>query len=148
MGYGADARESGSGAIVQSERTPSVPGVEEFNLIFHFVCRPGGDELQQTARLLAHRIALLPSQDDARVGLTMRQVLPVNSVKIPNIERVENTPLLCSHFEVPFVRPSDHASFRRGQHINATGTQRMDKVPVHCVFVNIYADRHEPCRER
>lgn len=97
----------------------------------------GGDELQQTARLLANRIALLPSQDDARVGLAARQILPVNSVKIPDIECVQNTPLVCSQFEVPFVRPSNHVSFQRRQHITATGTQRMDKIPIHCVFVNI-----------
>ena len=62
----------------------STPGAEKFDVIFHFLRGSGGDKAEQTAHLLAYRVALLLRQNQPR----MRAHLRLKSAIVANIEAV------------------------------------------------------------
>ena len=100
--------------------------------------RQAVDKAQQSAHLLAHRVALLLCQDQSSMGLT----LSMKAAKIGDVEALKDSFFRRREGEVVVVRPLDPVRLMCGQHVHSSGSKRGNRGPVHGVFVEIETNSH------
>ena len=115
-----------------------LPIAEEFNAVVHLFRRQAVDKAQQSAHLLAHRVALLLCHDQSSMGLT----LSMKAAKIGDVEALKDSFFRRREGEVVVVRPLDPVRLVCGQHVHSSGSKRGNQGPVHGVFVEIETNSH------
>ena len=100
----------------------------------------GGTQAHNPTQLLADREALLGCEQYSGMFAPDGDPLGVEAIEITHIEGVEDTFVRGGKGQVLFSRSADQPGVQRGQHGDATRAQGGDQIPIHRIFVNVYAE--------
>lgn len=118
----------------------SLPIVEKFDFVYHFLRWLGRDHFEQPPHLLADRVVLLLRDYDPCVGPALEEEFGMQTAVISDIEAVERPlPPGCPK-QMFFVTAFAHSCRPSADDINATQIQRADEVAVLRVFIKIQSD--------
>ena len=100
-----------------------------------------GAKMQDAVQLFADGITLLRGENHARVFSPGGGPLRVKVVEVRDVECIEDTAALGCVGQLFLVGFCGHAGVGRRNGGHATRPERRDKVAVHCVLVDVEADR-------
>jgi hypothetical protein len=119
-----------------------MPVAQEFDLVSHGLSRYNRNQLEQSSRLLTDGQLLLRGKDDAGVRLSSNNILRMQAVEVARIKAVEDAFLCDSVIELFFIFAAIHSGFCGSQHVDFAQSQRLDKIAVLRIFIEIKRDPH------
>jgi hypothetical protein len=116
------------------------PIAEKLDLVPHTHRGGGRTKTQDPAQLLSYREPLLWRQNHSGMFSPGAGPNGVKSVKIRDVERVEDTPMFDGEGQLLAVGLPRETSVQSCNHRNSTRTKSSDKIAIHRVFVDVDLD--------